>query len=46
MHKIILKVRYFKRELSKRLTKGDFIFSAGPSPWRAGEFGNGIFSEG
>ena len=33
MHKIILKVRYFEG-LSKRYKKGNFIFSAEPSPFQ------------
>ena len=32
MQQIILKVRYFERRLSKRLQKGNFIFSFEPTP--------------
>ena len=34
MHKIILKVQYFERGLSKSLKKGNFIFSFEPSPFQ------------
>ena len=34
MHEIILKVRYFEKGLSKSLKKGNFIFSAEPSPFQ------------
>ena len=32
--KIILKVKYFERGLSKSLKKGNFIFSFKPSPFQ------------
>ena len=34
MQETILKVRYFERGLSKRLKKGNFNFSAKPSPFQ------------
>ena len=34
MQKIILKLKYFERGLSKSLKKGNFIFSFEPSPFQ------------
>ena len=34
MQEIVLKARYFERGLSKRLKKGNFIFSFEPSPFQ------------